>query len=106
MGQEVPFHLMDTVLNRFVSRRGGMCAGVVNRPDDGGNKHPWNVGKLLLDCEALQTRRQPIFTLVAARKRSYTGLYPAITLLAFENKLSVFSDLSPSSCFSLLKRTC
>jgi hypothetical protein len=29
------------------------------RPDDGGRKHLWNVGKLLPDCTALQPRRQP-----------------------------------------------
>jgi hypothetical protein len=29
------------------------------RPDDGGSKHLWNVGKLLPDYTALQPRRQP-----------------------------------------------
>jgi hypothetical protein len=29
------------------------------RPEDGGSKNPWNVGKLLLDYTAQQPRRQP-----------------------------------------------
>jgi hypothetical protein len=30
-----------------------------HRPDDGGSKHLWNVGKLLSDYTVLQPRRQP-----------------------------------------------
>jgi hypothetical protein len=31
----------------------------VERPDDGGSRHFRNVGKLVPDCTAQQTRRQP-----------------------------------------------
>jgi hypothetical protein len=34
-----------------------------HRPDDGGSKDLWNVGKLLPDYTALQPRRQPSFNL-------------------------------------------
>jgi hypothetical protein len=34
-----------------------------DRPDDGGSKHLWSVGKLLLDYTAQHPRRQAIFTL-------------------------------------------
>jgi hypothetical protein len=34
------------------------CSGD-HRPDNGGSKHLWNVGKLLPDYTAQQTRRQP-----------------------------------------------
>jgi hypothetical protein len=32
---------------------------IKNRPDDGGSKDLWNVGKLLPDYTAQQPRRQP-----------------------------------------------
>jgi hypothetical protein len=34
------------------------CRGTCDRPDDGGSKHLWNVGKLLPDYTVLQPRRQ------------------------------------------------
>jgi hypothetical protein len=42
------------VYQRF---RGPFC--LHHRPDDGGSKNLWNVGKLLQDYTALQPRRQP-----------------------------------------------
>jgi hypothetical protein len=46
------------VYRRF---RGACCPPQkgTHRPDDGGNKHLWNVGELLPDYTALQPRRQP-----------------------------------------------
>jgi hypothetical protein len=35
------------------------CTLLTRRPDDGGSKHLWNVGKLLPDYTAQQPRRQP-----------------------------------------------
>jgi hypothetical protein len=34
----------------------------MNRPDDGGSKHLWNVGKFLSEYTAQQLRRQPSST--------------------------------------------
>jgi hypothetical protein len=42
-----------------------------HRPDDGGSKHLWNVGKLLPDYTVLQPRRQPSSYNKKAEKRTH-----------------------------------
>jgi hypothetical protein len=52
------------VYQRF---RGPCC--LHHQPDDGGSKYLWNVGKLLVDCTALQPRRQPSSNLSHIKNR-------------------------------------
>jgi hypothetical protein len=51
---------MSSCVNRPMFQR---CllpqSSVIHRPDDGGNKHLWNVGKFLPDNMAQRPRRQP-----------------------------------------------
>jgi hypothetical protein len=39
--------------------RGAWCLHFLRRPNDGGNKYLWNIGKLLTDYMRLKYRRQP-----------------------------------------------
>jgi hypothetical protein len=47
-------------------------ARLSHRPDDGGSKNLWNIGKLLPDYTALQLRRQAVFVLTAVRTSNPT----------------------------------
>jgi hypothetical protein len=63
---ESSHHAIFSILSRIWGSHGseyedGCLLGLlsIHRPDDGGSKDLWNVGKLLPDYTALQPRRQP-----------------------------------------------
>jgi hypothetical protein len=55
------------MLNQAIEYVNKLC----HRPDDGGGKDLWNVGKLLPDYTALQPRRQPLRTHRRENLKSY-----------------------------------
>jgi hypothetical protein len=52
-------HVGFEVLTAVSTKMFVFWVAATHRPDDGGSKDLWNVGKLLPDYTALQPRRQP-----------------------------------------------
>jgi hypothetical protein len=56
---EVGWPLQETYCVKMAVLWGVPPCSLGGRPDDGGSKYLWNVGKLLPDCTAERYRRRP-----------------------------------------------
>jgi hypothetical protein len=71
------------------------CSRQGDRPDDGGSKHLWNVGKLIPDYTAQQPTRQSSSTVGLKKSRKFLNQLPTTGLQFWTMKYLVTDRYTP-----------